>query len=101
MLIARISIINPKPQDRVLLKKGIFLLIDVWGKEKQERTVFGDICRVGVAREHPTEREKRVFDIVRSAQKAGISLVKRRFAEKKKVLGFEVDDAVMGIIKDA
>ena len=83
------------------VQKGDFLLIDLWAREEQEGAVFGDITRVAIASEHPTERQKLVFDTVRAAQKAGIALVKRRFVEKKKVLGFEVDDAVRKVIHDA
>lgn len=87
--------------DPSLLKKGDFLLIDLWAKEKGEGAVFGDITRVAVASERPTARQKQVFDACAAAQKAGIALVKRRFAEKKKVLGFEVDDAVRKVIQIA
>jgi Xaa-Pro dipeptidase len=83
------------------VRKGDFLLIDLWAKECHDGAVFGDITRVAIAEERPTERQKWVFDIVRSAQKAGIALVKRRFAEKKKVFGYEVDDAVRNVIKEA
>lgn len=83
------------------LVKGDFLLIDLWAKEKQDKAVFGDITRVAIASKHPTERQKLVFDTVRAAQKAGIGLIKRRFSEKKKVMGFEVDDAARNVIKDA
>jgi len=90
-----------RPTDSSPLRKGDFLLIDLWAKERAEGAVFGDITRVAVAKQEPTERQKSLFDIVRSAQNAGIDLVKRRFAEKKKVMGFEVDDAVRKVIKDA
>ena len=83
------------------LKKGDFLLIDLWGKEKHEGAIFGDITRVAVAAKHPTERQAQVFHVVRAAQKAGIDLVKKRFAEKKKVCGFEIDDAVRNVVRSA
>lgn len=83
------------------IRKGDLILIDLWGKEKQEGAVFGDLTRVAVASEHPTARQKLVFDTVRSAQKAGIDLIKKRFSEKKKIMGFEVDDAVRKVINDA
>lgn len=83
------------------IRKGDFILIDLWGKEKQEGAVYGDITRVAVAADRPTERQKEIFQIVRSAQKAGIELVKRRFSEKKRVMGFEIDDAVRKVVRDA
>ncbi len=84
-----------------LVRRGDFLLIDLWAKEKGVGAVFGDITRVAVADERPTERQKQVFDAVRLAQRAGIDLVKRRFDEKKRVFGFEVDDAARKVINEA
>jgi len=83
------------------IRKGDFVLIDLWAKEQGEKAVWGDITRVGVAAERPTLRQQEVFGAVRSAQKAGIELVKRRFSEKKKVMGFEIDDAVRNVIRKA
>jgi len=83
------------------IRRGDFILIDLWAKETAERAVFGDITRVAVAADRPTDRQKQVFDAVRGAQKAGIALVKSRFAEKKKVMGCEVDDAVRKVIREA
>jgi Xaa-Pro aminopeptidase len=89
------------PQGSSLVRKGDFLLIDLWAKEKGERAVFGDITRVAVAGERPNAQQKQVFDAVLAAQRAGIALVQRRFAEKKKVFGFEVDDAVRKVVREA
>lgn len=83
------------------VRKGDFLLIDLWAKEKQEGAIFGDITRVAIAADRPTERQKEVFQVVRNAQKAGIELAKRRYSEKKRVMGYEIDDAVRKVVKDA
>jgi Xaa-Pro dipeptidase len=82
------------------IKEGDFILIDLWAKEKGDRTVYGDITRVAVAGE-PTAKHLEVFNIVRSAQKAGIDLVKSRFSGKKLIQGWEVDEVVRTTIKDA
>lgn len=83
------------------IRKGDFILIDLWAKEKGEGNVFGDITRVGVAASEPTDRQQEIFSIVRKAQKAASDLVIRRFAEKKRVEGWEVDDAARGVIEKA
>jgi Xaa-Pro aminopeptidase len=92
---------EPKREQSSPIQKGDWLLIDLWAKEKGERSVFGDITRVAVAADQPTQKQLAVFQAVRAAQIKGIELVKRRFAEKKKVLGCEVDDAVRNVIAEA
>lgn len=80
---------------------GDFILLDLWGKEKSERAIYGDITRVGVAASHPTERQQEIFQIVRNAQKAATDLVRSRFEQKKRIEGWEVDDAARSVIRKA
>ena len=78
-----------------------FVLIDIWGKENTERAVYGDITRVAVAASRPTDRQQEIFSIVRRAQKAATDLVRSRFEQKKRIEGWEVDDAARSVIRDA
>lgn len=84
-----------------LIQKGDFILIDLWGKEIGEKTVYGDITRVAVASAKPTEKQGEIFRIVRRAQQAGIALVRERFARRKEIQGWEVDEAVRSVIREA
>ena len=92
---------EPSAKEPRVFRKGDFLLIDLWAKENHEGAIYGDITKVAVAAKQPSERQQQVFHAVRSAQKAGIDLVKKRFSQKKQVLGCEVDDAVRAVIRDA
>ncbi len=83
------------------IRKGDFVLIDLWAKERGEGAVFGDITRVGVAASHPTKRQQEIFEIVRKAQVAAVELIKSRFAHKQRVEGWEVDDAARHLIRSA
>ncbi len=83
------------------IREGDFILIDLWAKEKQEGAIYGDITRVGVAAKRPTAKQEEIFRIVRNAQKAAADLVKSRFANKKLVEGWEVDDAARNVIRKA
>lgn len=83
------------------IQKGDFILIDLWAKETGEKSIFGDITRVGVAASHPTPKQQEIFSLVRKAQKAATDLVMKRFAEKKRVEGWEVDDAARHVIREA
>lgn len=83
------------------IRKGDFILIDLWGKEKRPGAIYADIARVGVAASAPSTRQQEIFSIVRTAQKEAIALVRKRFAEKKILHGWEVDDAARNVIKKA
>lgn len=83
------------------IRKGDFILIDMWCREKGSKSVYADITRVGIAALTPTSKQKEVFDVVRKAQKAATDFIIRRFQEKKPVAGFEIDDVARGVISQA
>ena len=83
------------------IQKGDFILIDLWCKKNLPYAVFADITRVGVAREKPTQKEQEIFTIVRRAQKAGTELIIRRYQEKRRIKGAEVDTEVRRVIEDS
>ncbi len=90
---------EPKKGESSLIQPGDFILIDLWAKEKEG--IFGDITRVGVAATVPSQKQQEVFEVVRSAQKKAVELIKRRFSEKKRIEGWEVDEAARSYIRDA
>ena len=92
---------EPQRMGSSQIKKGDWVLIDLWGKETHPGSIFGDITRVGVADTYPTPKQQEIFHIVREAQVAATELVKSRFAENKKILGWEVDQAARNVIRDA
>jgi Xaa-Pro dipeptidase len=92
---------EPKAEGSALLKKGDFILIDLWAKEEGESSVFADMTRVAVAASAPTDLQQKIFHIVRKAQKAAIELVFRRRKEKMKIEGWEVDRAARDVIEAA
>lgn len=73
------------------IKRGDFLLIDLYCRKNKERAPYADITRVAVAASKPQEKHREVFEIVRRAQAAALELVRQRFQEKKKLMGREVD----------
>lgn len=90
---------EPKQKGSCLIQKGDWLLIDLWAKEKEG--IYGDLTRVAVIADKPSAKQQKIFEIVRSAQKAGYSLVQKRFSEKKRIEGWEVDVAVRSWIQEA
>ncbi|HSX26458.1 MAG TPA: M24 family metallopeptidase [Chlamydiales bacterium] len=83
------------------IQKGDLILLDIWAKEKKDWAVYGDITKVAVAAEKPTAKQQEIFQIVHKAQQTATELVKSRFAQKKRVEGWEVDEAARSVIREA
>ncbi len=81
--------------------EGDFVLIDIWGRVDELRSVFYDITWTGVVGREPTEREQHVFETVRNARDAAIVAVERAFSEGRPMRGYEADDAARGVIRAA
>ncbi len=65
---------NSKP-----IRKGDFVLIDIWGKLNRPDACYYDITWTGVVDREPTPREQMVFETVRDARDAAVKVVRRGF----------------------
>lgn len=92
---------EPKEGKSSPIQAKDFLLIDLWAKEEGERTIYADLTKVAAVLSQPTEKQKKIFQIVSHAQEAGFRLIESRFSAGQEVLGAEVDDAVRKVIEKA
>jgi Xaa-Pro dipeptidase len=86
---------------QTVIQAGDWILIDLWAKEDQPQSIYGDISRVAVIGSSPTDLQKKIFSIVHNARKAATELVKSRFAHGKEIYGWEVDECARQVICDA
>ncbi|HEY4596221.1 MAG TPA: M24 family metallopeptidase [Thermoanaerobaculia bacterium] len=91
---------QPGPDHSSPIRKGDFLLIDLWAKEKAADSVYADITWCGVCAASPTAKQQEVFAAVAGARDAAWELVYSRFPHQP-VRGFEVDDASREVIRKA
>jgi Xaa-Pro dipeptidase len=91
---------QPGPETSSPIRRGDFLLIDLWAKEKAPESVYGDITWCAVCAPAPSDRQEEVFRTVAAARDAAWELVRTRFPAQT-VRGFEVDDAARKVIVDA
>ena len=84
-----------------MLKMDDFILIDLWCKCDAPNAVFADITRVGVASSTPTEKQAKIFSIVKRARDAAIAFIRERHAAGAPIYGFEVDDVCREVIREA
>lgn len=87
---------NPKP-----IRRGDFVLIDMWAKLTHPDAVFYDITWTGVVGRSPNEREQQVFTIVRDARDKGFKKAESAIAAKQPIAGWQVDQAARQHISDA
>jgi Xaa-Pro aminopeptidase len=91
---------QPGPGHSSPIRRGDFLLIDLWAKERAPDSVYADITWCGVCAPSPTERQAEIFGHVAAARDAALRLVRSRYP-RQPVQGFEVDDAAREVIRKA
>ena len=89
------------PESNAPIREGDFVLVDLWAKLKKPRAVYSDLTRVAFAGKTVPARHEEIFQIVRQARDAGIACVKKAFAEKSTLQGWQVDDATRKVIDAA
>jgi Xaa-Pro aminopeptidase len=82
------------------IKTGDFVLLDIWAKKNTPNAVYYDITWTG-AIGTPTEKQVEIFNVVCGARDAGIKKVVEAFAGKKRIAGWEVDQATREHITNA
>ncbi|MEK7748686.1 MAG: M24 family metallopeptidase, partial [Bacteroidota bacterium] len=81
------------------LKKGDFVLIDLWAKKEKPRSVYADITWTGFIGESVPAEYENIFQVVRGGRDAALKFLQESFAKKKEIMGCQVDDAARNYIK--
>jgi len=81
-----------------LIRENDFVLIDLWAKLDQPRSIFSDLTRVGYVGTEVPERYNKIFRIVAAARDAGIAAIREAFQAGRPIRGAEVDDIVRSVI---
>ncbi|MDT7688966.1 MAG: hypothetical protein QOE46_1725 [Acidobacteriota bacterium] len=92
---------QPNAQKFSPIKRGDFLLLDVWAKLKTPGAVYADQTWTGFIGEEPTEEHVKIFTIVRDARDAAIEFVREAVHAGRSIRGAEVDDVSRGVIERA
>lgn len=79
------------------IKPGDFILLDLWARRPGDEHIYSDITWVafasGPSGVKPTARHQRVFEAVKAARDAAVSLAQSRWRRGQSVQGWELDDA--------
>jgi Xaa-Pro aminopeptidase len=82
------------------IKKGDYVLIDLWAKKNKPESVYSDITWVAFAGRNIPEKYQKVFEIVKGARDTAVDYLKKEFASGRKVRGCDVDDITRKYIAD-
>lgn len=91
---------EPKAEGSAAIRPGDFVLLDVWGKKNTPGAVYYDITWTGVIGT-PTDRQVEIFNVVTGARDAGVKKVQEAYAGKRRIAGWEVDQATREFITTA
>jgi Xaa-Pro aminopeptidase len=91
---------EPKAHGSSTIKPGDFVLLDIWARKNAPNTVYYDITWTGIIGE-PSDKQAEIFNVVTGARDAGIKKVQEAFAGKRRIAGWEVDQATREFITNA
>ncbi len=83
------------------IKRGDFVLFDVWAKLKKPGAVYTDQTWTGYVGDSVPAEYTRVFNIVRDARDAAVNFVRASLRDGKTIGGAQVDDVSRGVITRA
>jgi Xaa-Pro dipeptidase len=81
-----------------VLARGDVVQFDIWAREKTPGAVYADISWVGVCDAEPSMDQRRLFEAVRDAREAAVTLLERRFSAGTAVRGADVDRAARAVL---
>lgn len=84
---------EPTAENASTINKGDWILIDLWARIPGEDNIFSDITWVGFAGTSVPSRHREVFEAVRRARDASIALAQSEWKAKRRLQGWQLDDA--------
>jgi Xaa-Pro dipeptidase len=82
----------PNLDDNLPMRKGDFLLVDMWSKRNVPHAVYDDITwTYFIGDAVPSERQK-IFDVVRNGRDAAIKAAQQRYPTGEILYGWQIDE---------
>jgi Xaa-Pro aminopeptidase len=87
------------PESPATIRRGDWVLIDLWARTPGGANIFSDITWVACAGQ-PSARQREVFEVVKAARDACVERAKRAWQMKEEIEGWQLDDAARNVIID-
>jgi Xaa-Pro aminopeptidase len=91
----------PNAAENFVMKKGDFLLVDMWSKRRRSHSVYDDITWTFFIGESVPEEHKKIFEVVRGGRDAAIQAVQARYRAGEALYGWQIDDVARSSISNA
>jgi Xaa-Pro dipeptidase len=82
----------PNAADNLPMRKGDFLLVDMWSKRRTPHAVYDDITWTFFIGETVPAENQKIFNIVRDGRDAAIKAVEQRYPSDDVLYGWQIDD---------
>lgn len=92
---------EPSATSPTPIRRGDWVLIDLWARIPGEQNIYSDITWVGFAGKDIPARHKEVFHVVRAARDRSLERAVQAWKKGERVQGWQLDDAARGVIIDA
>ena len=82
----------PNLEDNLAMRKGDFLLVDMWSKRRQPHAVYDDITWTFFIGDAVPAEHQNIFNIVRDGRDAAIRAAEQRYPTREILYGWQIDD---------
>ena len=91
----------PNLEDNLPMKKGDFLLVDMWSKRKVPHAVYDDITWTFFIGETVPAEHQKIFNVVRDGRDAAIKEAQQRYPTGEILYGWQIDEVARQSITKA
>ena len=92
---------DPTPENSVRIKRGDWVLIDLWTRLPGEDDMFGDITWTAYVGDDVPARQREVFDIVIGSRDTALAEMENAFDEGRILEGWQLDKVARDYINEA
>ncbi len=82
---------DPTPENSVRIRRGDWVLIDLWTRLPDDNAMFADITWTAYIGDSAPSKHREVFDAVIGARDAALEEMEKAFAENRPLHGWELD----------
>jgi Xaa-Pro aminopeptidase len=82
----------PNLEDNLPMRKGDFLLVDMWSKRKVPHAVYDDITWTFFIGDSVPSENQKIFNVVRDGRDASIKAAQKRYPTGEILYGWQIDE---------
>ena len=91
----------PNLDDNLPMRKGDFLLVDMWSKRRVPHAVYDDITWTFFIGDSVPAEHQKIFNVVRDGRDAAIRAAQQRYPTGEVLYGWQIDDEARKSITNA